>query len=317
MKKVLITGAGGFVGKYLIDEFKSQNYQVFACDIHRKEENVDGGIKYFDMNILDKQKVEKVMEVCKPDYLVNLAAISSVGQSWSIPDKTMEVNVVGTLNLLEAIKKHSPSCKVLLIGSSEEYENKETPLKEDDKINANNPYGISKVAQENFANLYREKHGINIVCTRSFNHTGKGQLDNFVIPSFCKQVAEIENTKKPGKIYVGNLSAYRDFSDVKDVVKVYRRLLEDDNTDFIYNVGSGKAYKIEELLKYIISLSSQKIDIIVDKEKMRPIDTPYVCADNTKIQKYFDNTDIKDTIKEMYEEYLEKVKLKSNDDFER
>ncbi len=302
MKKVLITGAGGFVGKYLIEEFKKQNYEIVACDINKKQA-FEKDLKYYDMNILDKEVVDNIINDCQPDYLINLAAISSVGLSWSIPDKTIEVNVVGTLNLLEAVKKYCPKCKILLIGSSEEYESKDRPLKEDDIVNANNPYGISKISQENFAKLYSEKYGLNIVCTRSFNHTGIGQLDQFVIPSFCKQVAEIEKTNKPGKIYVGNLSAYRDISDVKDIVKVYRSLLENETKELIYNVGSGNTYKIEDLLKYIISLSNQEIEIVIDKEKIRPVDTPYICCDNSKTAKYFDNTDIKDTIKEMYEYY--------------
>ena len=298
MKRVLITGAGGFVGNYLIKEFSNHNYSVIACDIN-KSDNFDENIEYYDMNILDKPIVEEIIEKCKPDYLINLAAISSVGLSWNIPDKTMEVNVIGTLNLLEAIHKKCPACKVLLIGSSEEYEMKNEPLKEEDTVNASNPYGISKIAQENFAKLYKEKYGLSIVCTRSFNHTGVGQLDQFVIPSFSK----IDKSGKPGKIYVGNLSAHRDLSDVRDIVKVYRELLENETKDLVYNVGSGKVYKIEELLKYIISLCSQNIEIVIDKEKIRPIDTPYICCDNSKTAQYFQGTDIKDTIKEVYDYY--------------
>lgn len=303
MKKVLIIGAGGFVGEYLIKEFQKNNYQIIACDIGKKEK-FDKEISYFDIDILNKQLVNDIISNTKPNYLINLAAISSVGMSWKIPDKTMQINVIGTINILEAIKEHCPTCKVLLIGSSEEYESIDRPLKEEDSIKANNPYGISKIAQENFAKLYSEKYGLKIVCTRSFNHTGIGQLDQFVIPSFCKQVAEIEKTKQSGKISVGNLSAYRDISDVKDIVYVYRKLLENDNNQFIYNVGSGKVYQIEELLKYIISLSTQNIEIVIDESKLRPVDTPYICCDNAKIKEYFNNTDIKETIKEMYEYYL-------------
>lgn len=302
MKKVLITGAGGFVGSYLIKEFRNHGYNVIACDI-KKSDTFTDDITYYDMNILDKQRIEEVLEECKPDYLINLAAISSVGLSWNIPDKTMEVNVIGTLNILEAVNKKCRNCKVLLIGSSEEYEMRSEPLKESDEVNANNPYGISKIAQENFAKLYKQKYGLDIVCTRSFNHTGIGQLDQFVIPSFCKQIAEIDKSGKPGKIYVGNLSAYRDLSDVRDIVKVYRALLENETEELIYNVGSGKVYKIEDLLNYIISLCSQKVEIVLDKEKIRPVDTPYICCDNSKTAKYFDGTNIKDTIKEMYEYY--------------
>lgn len=303
MKKVLIVGAGGFVGRYLIDEFKYNGYEVIASDISNKN-IINKDVEYHNLDILNKEEVNSVVKLYEPDYIINLAAISSVGLSWSIPDKTIEVNVVGTLNLLEAVKEYNKKCKVLLIGSSEEYEAKNTPLKENDNINANNPYGISKVAQENFAKLYKEKYGLNIVCTRSFNHIGVGQMEQFVIPSFCKQVAQIEKTNKPGKIFVGNLSAYRDMSDVRDIVRVYRLLLENNVEELVYNVGSGNTYKIEDLLKYIISLSNQEIEIVIDMEKMRPIDTPYICCDNTKIRKYFTNRDIKLTIREIYESYL-------------
>ena len=304
MKKVLITGACGFVGNYLIKEFKENNYTVVACDIN-KGDNVDNDVLYYDMNILDKQRIEKVLEECMPDYIINLAAISSVGLSWNIPDKTMEVNVIGTINILEAVRKIIPNSKVLLIGSSEEYIQKNEPLKEEDQVNANNPYGISKIAAENIAKMYNERYGMNIVCTRSFNHTGVGQADNFAIPSFCKQVAEIDKTGTSGKIFVGNLSAYRDISDVRDVVKVYRALLENDTKELVYNVGSGKSYQMEELLKYIVSLSSQEIEISVDEDKVRKVDTPYICCDNSKTACYFDGTDIRDTIKAMYEFYRE------------
>lgn len=302
MKKVLITGAGGFVGSYLIKEFKENGYEIIACDIN-KSDSIDKDVAYYSMDILNKEKVNEVIRETTPDYLINLAAISSVGLSWKIPQKTIEVNTIGTLNILEAVRENCPNCKVMLIGSSEEYEPSEEPLKEEDTVNANNPYGISKIAAENFAKMYKERYNMKIVCTRSFNHTGIGQTDTFAIPSFCKQVAEIEKSGKCGKIYVGNLSAYRDISDVKDVVKTYRMLLENETKDLVYNVGSGKAHKMEDLLKYIVSLSNQKIEIVIDEEKYRKIDTPYICCNNSKTAKYFDGTDIKDTIKAMYNNF--------------
>lgn len=169
--KVLITGAGGFVGKYLIKEFKDNGDEVVACDI-KKTENIDDDIPYFDMDILDKQRIIAVLKETMPDYIINLAAISSVGLSWKIPEKTMEVNIIGTINILDAVRSVIPNAKVMLIGSSEEYAESDKPLKEEDIINANNPYGISKVAAEKIAKMYKDKYGLNVICTRSFNHTG-------------------------------------------------------------------------------------------------------------------------------------------------
>ena len=201
-------------------------------------------------------------------------------------------------------RKHAPNAKTLLIGSAEEYAVPEgnAPLKETDPLEASNPYGISKIAQENFAQLYRKKYGMKIVCTRSFNHTGVGQTTTFALPSFVKQVAEIHKSGKPGKIFVGNLSAFRDFSDVEDVVHVYRMLLENENEYDTYNVGSGIAHKIEDLLKNVIlKFTPVEIEIVVDPAKVRPVETPYLCADNSRIKKYWRGTDIKVTLQKMFD----------------
>lgn len=291
MKQTLVIGAAGFVGKYLTKELESNGHRVYAADIP-------------ELNILDVDSLEKKFSEATFDYVVNLAAISSVGASWKDPIATLEVNVRGTLNILNAVQKHCPKGKVLLVGSAEEYAPKDSPLNEDDKLEASNPYGITKVAQENFAELYRKKYGMNIVCTRSFNHTGVGQTTNFVLPCFVKQIADIEKSGKPGKIFVGNLAVSRDFSDVRDVVTTYRKLLENDTEYTVYNVGSGKANKLSDLLDYIISLASVPVEVCIDPEKFRPVDLPYLCADNSRIKDFWPGTDIRQTIKEMFENEL-------------
>lgn len=291
--KVVIVGASGFVGRYLARELESAGHSTVKVDLP-------------EVNLQNAGQVEALIESAKPDAVVNLAAISSVGASWESPADTINVNVNGTLNLLEAIRKHAPQAKTLLIGSAEEYAIPEgrSPLKETDPLEASNPYGISKIAQENFAQLYRKKYGMKIVCTRSFNHTGVGQTTTFALPSFVKQVAAIDKSGKPGKILVGNLSAWRDFSDVEDVVHVYRMLLENENEFDIYNVGSGIANKIEDLLKNVIlKLTPVQIDIVVDPEKVRPVETPYLCADNSRVKKYWKGTDIRTTLKKMFDHF--------------
>ena len=311
MNKVLIVGANGFVGNYLIKELLDHDYEIVASDI---QDNLKYNypVAYETMNILDKSKVDEVIKKWIPSFVINLAAISSVGLSWEMPSKTFEVNVIGTINILESIKKYVPYCKILLIGSSEEYVQKDRPLKETDELNANNPYGISKVAQENIAKMYSRRYGLNIICTRSFNHTGPGQSNQFAIPNFCKQVAEIEKSGNPGKIYVGNLEAYRDISDVRDVVRTYRLLLEQRKDTFdVFNVGTGNAYQMKEILDIIISFSSQSIEVQVDSNKVRPIDTPYICCDTKKFNEYFKQpykSSIKYLLKSIYEDYLSKTK---------
>ncbi|MCD8396004.1 MAG: GDP-mannose 4,6-dehydratase [Lachnospiraceae bacterium] len=313
-KKLLIFGIGGFVGPYLAREFQEHGYKVYGSDIAAKKiDNVD----FRQANILEVGSVDSLVSDIQPDMIVNLAAISSVGVSWKIPQTTMSVNVIGALNIMEAVRKLDTNPRIMFIGSSEEYEESNEPISEQTPLNANNPYGISKMAQERFAEIYRERYGMQIYCVRSFNHTGIGQKDSFVLPSFCKQVAEIEKSGKPGTIKVGNLAVERDFSDVRDIVRAYRMIIESDDCTKIINVGSGEAYSLTELLEYIVSLSSQKIEIEVDPERFRPVDTRRICCDTSYINeeigwkpKYV----IFDTLRNMYENFKDNKERNTTSD---
>lgn len=300
--KVLIFGASGFVGPYLANEFTGHGYEVIGTDI---KETSAMPFKFAD--ILDAGSVERVVREADPDMIVNLAAISSVGQSWSIPQMTVSVNVIGALNILEAARRLENSPKVLFVGSSEEYEVSDKPISEGDPLNANNPYGISKMAQERFAEVYRERFGMKIYCVRPFNHTGPGQSDSFVLPSFCKQIAEIEKSGKPGVLKVGNLSAKRDFSHVKDIVRAYRMILESDDCKTIYNVGSGVAHSLRDMLDYILKFSRREISVEVDPKRFRPVDTPMICCDNGLIREklgWKPEFSVFDAMKEMVRNYI-------------
>lgn len=305
MEKVLIFGAGGFVGSYLSKEFLSHGYTVVGSDktngaILPKE------VLFKTVDLMDSNAVESIINEESPDIIVNLAAISSVGVSWEIPQTTMMVNVVGALNIMEVVRKIEKSPKIMLIGSSEEYVTTGEPMNEDIELDASNPYGISKITQECFAKLYREQYGLRIYYVRTFNHTGVGQRDSFVLPSWCKQAAEIEKSGKTGEIKVGNLAVQRDFSHVKDIVRAYRMIVESDECEKIYNVGSGKAYRLDEMLEYIVSLCSQKIDVKVDKRRIRPIDQTVICCDHSLITKelgWKPEYTVFDALRELYASY--------------
>lgn len=283
MPNALIFGANGFVGGYLARELGSHGYSVVGSDVAREANHSDFN-DYRSGNLLDAEGVRCIVGDVNPDVIVNLAAVSSVGQSWKAPALTMQVNVVGTINLLEAARTLNQPPKILLVGSSEEYAPSNKPLKESDSLDATNPYGISKVAQERIAEIYGKSYGLRIYQTRSFNHTGVGQSDRFVIPSWCKQVAEIEKSGKPGVVRVGNIDVVRDFSDVRDIVRAYRMIIESDHAGEIYNVGSGEALALHKILSRIISTSRQPIDIKVDKQLVRPTDNPVIQADISKIK---------------------------------
>lgn len=306
MSRVLIFGAGGFVGSYLCKEFLNNGYKVSGTD-KGEGSALPSEVDFYRTDLMQANEVEKLIGQIQPDIIVNLAAISSVGASWNMPQTTMAINVIGALNIMEAARKSEQKPRILFVGSSEEYVISENSLDENTQLNANNPYGISKVTQEQFAKLYREQYGLKIYCVRPFNHTGIGQRDSFVLPSFCKQVAEIDKSGKDGKIQVGNLKVKRDFSHVKDVVRAYRMIVESDNCNQIYNVGSGNAYSLEDMLTYIIGLSNQNIEIEVDQNRIRPTDQPVICCDRSLIGKelgWEPQYNVYDALKEMYEYYV-------------
>ncbi len=311
--KALIFGAGGFAGPYLARELAAHGYEV--CGSGRSESG-PAGLSYVRADILDAAKVESVISSARPDAIINLAGISSVGQSWAMPQVTVESNVTGALNILEAARKQPNMPRVLLIGSSEEYAPSDKPISERSPLDANNPYGISKVMQERFAALYRARYGMKVYCVRPFNHTGVGQRDTFVIPSWCKQAAEISNSGKPGVMRVGNLDVKRDFSDVRDVVRAYRMILESDDCETVYNVGSEKAIALRELLEYIVGLSEQPITIEVDPALIRPIDTPFVCCDRSLIKEklgWEPQYALFDTVREMTADFMRSEKRRKKE----
>lgn len=305
-KNVLIFGVGGFVGAYLAKEFHDNAYEVFGSDI-TKANSIPDFVDFSENNILNSNSIKELIKKIQPTHIVNLAAISSVELSWKIPQKTIAVNVEGALNILEAAKECIVLPRILLIGSSEEYTISKDPIDEQYEINANNPYGISKVVQEQFSGLYRKRYDMKIYYVRAFNHTGIGQADTFVIPSWCKQVAEISKSGKPGTIFVGNLAAKRDFSNVKDIVRAYRTVIESNDCTRIYNVGSGFAVALQDILAYIVSLSEQPITVVTDPERFRPVDNLVICCNKSYIEKelgWKPNYNIFDTVKEMFEFYL-------------
>lgn len=307
LKKALIFGINGFVGSYLKKELLNNGFLVYGCD--KILSNTNKSENYL-VDITNYDEVHNIVSTISPTHIFNLAAISSVRLSWIEPQLTVKVNLIGTLNILESVRHLKLDTKILLIGSSEEFASSNMPLSEKACLEAVNPYGISRITIEEFASLYRIRYDLNITCVRAFNHTGIGQTPTFVLPSFIEQVAKISLTKTDGEIKVGNISVYRDFSDVRDIVCAYRLIAESKEKIASINVGSGKAYKIEDLLKFIISLSKCNISIVVDKDRFRPADLEYCCCDNTLLKEktnWEQQHHIFETLKEMYYYQLDSI----------
>lgn len=288
MKKILITGASGFVGRYFIDYLDNLGeYEIYGTTQSNDTINTHNNVNYLKLDLTNQMAVHQTIKDIKPDYIVNLAALSSVKESWNKPAETMLVNVIGTIYLLDAIKEYVPESKVLLIGSSEEYGSivKENPVvKENIKCIPENIYAISKYTQGEIGRLYSKYYNMNIVTTRSFNHTGPSQSANFVVSDFCKQVAKIEAGLVENVIKVGNLSAARSFTDVRDIVNAYHLLLLKGKNGETYNVGSSEVLKIEDILNRILGMSKTGIKVEIDKNKFRPNDIPIVIPNVDKLR---------------------------------
>lgn len=282
--KVLITGIDGFVGKYLSEYLLEKEYEVYGTTISDNYENEK--VRIYKMDLLNKENVNDVINEIKPDRIFHLAGQSAVGLSWKEPNLTININVNGTLNLLEAVRVSCISSKILIVGSSDQYgviRPEECPVNEEHVQNPQSPYGISKKTQEEMSMLYVRAYGMNVIMVRPFNHIGAGQGENFVVADFASKIAEIERGAEP-VLKVGNLDTFRDFTDVKDIVRAYELLLKNGKIGEVYNVGSGKEIKVSEILEKLLKMSTKKIKVEIDKEKFRPVDVPIIVCDNRKIK---------------------------------
>lgn len=286
--KALVVGGGGFVGPYLVRHLKDElGYEVTVTKTEKETLAMDGAVVK-NLDILDKNQISELLNEENPDYLFHLAAQSSVAYSWKNPTLTVDVNIKGCVNLLEAVKDADEKPRVLLIGSGEEYghiKKDECPIIEDNVLRPGNIYAATKSCQNMLGKIYSDAYGLDIMMVRAFNHIGPNQTPVFVVADFCKQVADIEKGKQEPVIYVGNLSAKRDFTDVRDVVKAYALLVKGGKRGETYNVGRGHAVAIEDILKEIVSMSDKDIEVKVDEKKLRPVDVPIIEPDIEKIKK--------------------------------
>ncbi|NLL77146.1 MAG: GDP-mannose 4,6-dehydratase [Clostridiales bacterium] len=313
MKKAMIIGAAGFVGNYLMEYLRKEcNMEVHVTKLPREEIH-NNYLKAYDLDILDKEAIVSLLFEIRPDYIFHLAAQSSVGLAWKNPCLTIDVNIKGSVNVMDAIRELYYKPRVILIGSGEEYghiNEGETPIKEGNMIRPGNIYAATKVCQNMIGNIYAQAYDMELMMVRAFNHIGPTQAPMFVVADFCKQVAEIEKGIREPVIYVGNLEAKRDFTDVRDVVRAYAMLIEKGKAGETYNVGSGHAVSIRKILDLIILSSGKDIKVKIDPNKLRPVDVPIIEADTTKLRNltgWKPEITLEQTIKETLDYWRERV----------
>jgi GDP-4-dehydro-6-deoxy-D-mannose reductase len=293
MMRVLITGITGFAGSHLAEYILANHPGVEIFGIIRWRSRMDNivqiqnKVRLLEADLKDPTSLRAALSEAKPERIFHLAAQSFVPTSWKCPAETFAINAIGQINLFESILSLNLSPRIQIAGSSEEYGqvfSDEIPMKETNPLRPLSPYAVSKVAQDLLAFQYFKSYGLKAIRTRGFNHTGPRRGDVFVTASFARQIAEIEKKKRPPVIYVGNLEAKRDFTDVRDVVRAYWLSLEKGAEGEVYNIGSGQAYSMQELLDLLMSLSRARMEVKVDPSRLRPSDVPVLLADASKFR---------------------------------
>lgn len=291
-KKVFITGVAGFVGSHLAELLLAQGYEIYGLLRPRSKtdhiEHIMGKLHLEDADLMDTHSLYSTITRIKPDYIFHLAAQSFVPTSWVSPSVTLEVNVVGSANLFEAVRMAGIDPVIQIACSSEEYglvHSNELPIKETNPLRPLSPYAVSKVAMDYLGYQYYQSYKVRIVRTRGFNHTGPRRGDTFAESNFAKQIALIEKGKQEPVVHVGNLEASRDYTDVRDMVRGYLLSVEKCDPGEVYNICTGNAYVIGDMLNMLLGMSKTKITITPDASRMRPSDVPVLLGDNTKFTK--------------------------------
>lgn len=312
--RVLVTGITGFAGSHMA-EFLLKQPDVEIFGIYRRRSRLEhieglsdktymiepgvasiqtlqkafqpGKINIIDCDLMDAFSVHKLIGAVRPDRIFHLAAQSHVPTSWNSPYATLQDNIMGQLNLFEAIREAGIDPLIQIAGSSEEYGlvyPDEVPMKESNPLRPLSPYAVSKVTQEMLAYQYYRSYGMKNIVSRGFNHSGPRRGENFVDSSFARQIALIEKGLQEPVIYVGDLSSKRDFTDVRDMVRAYWLLLEKCKPGEVYNIGSGSTRAVQESLDILLGMSAVKVEVRVDPTRLRPSDVLILWADASKFQ---------------------------------
>jgi GDP-4-dehydro-6-deoxy-D-mannose reductase len=290
--RVLVTGITGFVGSHFADYALARGVHVVGSYRWRsKTENIEhirDRLELIDCDLRDMSSAHHLIDVARPDWVIHLAAQSFVGTSWQAPAETFLTNTLPQVNLLEAVRAHTPDARFLVIGSSEEYgfvTEDELPITERNPLRPLSPYAVSKVAQDLMGYQYFKSYGMHIVRSRAFNHEGPRRGDVFVTSNFARQIAEIERGVREPVIAVGHLKNRRDYTDVRDIVRGYWLLLERGEAGEVYNLCSGRAWVIQEILDFLLGEARVAgITVREDAARLRPSDVPVLRGDATKAQ---------------------------------
>ena len=272
MTRVLVTGARGFVGRYLVEHLEQTGADVTGW-----------GRQHVDL--LDRKAVARAMAELRPSVVYHCAGAAHVGQSFDNIADTLAANVLGTHHVLDALRHAGVSARVLITGSSLVYRQSDRALKEEDPTGPVTPYAVSKLAQEMLGQRGIKEDRQQVLLTRPFNHTGPRQDPTYAAPTFAQQIAMIERGRMRPEIIVGNLEASRDLHDVRDTIRAYTTIVERGEPGRVYNVCSGQAFKIRDVLDRLVAMSRVLVTVTVDPARYRPCDNLVVWGDRSRIER--------------------------------
>ena len=278
----LVTGATGFAGSHLIDALAGAGTEIAAWGNAKGRPvpaNGGGRVRWSAVDVLDRTSIQSALRDLQPTVIFHLAGLPHVAEAWKDSGRALQVNVLGTHHLLDAVEQVVPGCKVVVAGSALVYRPTSRALREEDPIAPADPYGVSKLAQE----MRAERATIPVVLTRPFNHAGPRQSEAFVTSSFAKQLAEIEAGIREPKLLVGNLDARRDIMDVRDTARAYVALGERGSPGRAYNICSGTAHRVGDLLDRLLSITRVRVTVEQDPARLRPSDNPVVLGDPSRL----------------------------------
>jgi GDP-4-dehydro-6-deoxy-D-mannose reductase len=291
---ILITGISGFAGRHLAwhilneaRKFREKKCSIYGFDLNLPAIDMHGQIEYCQGSITVQSDIDKAVSKAKPDVVFNLAGMAFVPDAEKNPINAMQINALGVVNLFQSLLKVKRDAKIILISSSEVYgevDESKQPIAETVFANPSNIYGISKLTMERFADYYIKTYEMNASILRPFNHVGPGQSDRFVLSSFAKQIADIEKGLSRPVLYVGNLSPYRDFTDVRDIARAYWLSALQGKSGEIYNICSGQKLSVRHVVDELIRQAKVHIDIEVDSERYRESDTPLFIGSSEKFK---------------------------------
>lgn len=272
--RVLVTGASGFIGRRLVGYLTGRGDEVGGTTHGSTCPGLDTSYR---VDLLDGDGLAAAIDSFDPEAIVHLAGLSHVGSSWCNVAEYYRVNILGTRNLLDAARDR----RVVIASSAEVYgrvPEEEQPIRETAPLDPGNPYAMSKASAE----LLAVDRGASVM--RSFNLIGPGQSETFALPNFARQLAEIDRGEREPVLEVGNLEARRDFLHVDDALEAYRLVAAEGEPGEAYNLGSGEAHSIREVLDLLLEVSGVSARTEVDPERFRPVDIPLTCADTSKLE---------------------------------